>query len=149
MICKGIFVLVLFFLSTACSVIGGGSGSRYDELSTGSCNIRVQNEGSFLSGHHIVGRTVARKEDSQRLDRMRGYLIEEGYNVRQTSNNQRLVGVFISNGKQYQINVQVEEHDEGEVKLDFAFSSPPFIGLRTEDVQQEFCRLEAIGQRPG
>lgn len=135
-------------LISGCSVIGGGSGTRYSEFEDGACDIEIHNEGSFFSGHHIVGLTGRRVVEKKNIDRVATYLLAEGYDVRRSESADLLTGVYYSNGKQYQVSVRVEDHPSGENRLKLTFSTPPLIGLLTADVRDEFCTIEATAQFP-
>ncbi|MBL3558557.1 MULTISPECIES: hypothetical protein [Marinobacter] len=133
-------------LISGCSVIGGGSGTQYSEFAGGSCDIEVHNEGSFFTGHQIVGLTGQRVVHEKNIDRMATYLIAEGYDIRDSGASDLLTGVYYSNGKQYQMSVRVEDHPSGGNRLQLSFSTPPLIGLLTADVRDEFCTIEATAK---
>lgn len=131
---------LLFVLISGCSVIGGGSGSQYSDFEDGACDIQVRNEGSFFTGHHIVGLTGQRVVHGKNIDRMATYLVAEGYDLRNPEARDRLTGVYYANGKRYQVTVGVEGHPSGGDRLQLSFSTPPLIGLMTADVRLPLYR---------
>ncbi|WP_449284868.1 hypothetical protein [Marinobacter sp. PE14] len=128
---------------SGCSVIGGGSGTNYENYESNACDIEVRNEGSFLSGHHIEGVTGRREIHNEHMERMAAYLMAEGYDIRTKNRENQFTGVFFSNGKQYHMAISVDKQPSSEERLKLTFSTPPFIGLLTSQVREEFCKIEA------
>tara|TARA_B100002003_G_C14119595_1_gene538420 strand:+ start:1270 stop:1731 length:462 start_codon:yes stop_codon:yes gene_type:complete len=143
---KAVLALSVLAATGGCSVIGGGSGTNYDAYDSSPCDIEVRNEGSFLSGHQIVGVTGEREIHTEHMERMAAYLMAEGYDIRSSNRESQFTGVFFSNGKQYHMAVSVDQQPSSEERLKLTFSTPPFIGLLTSQVREELCKIEATAK---
>lgn len=133
-----VYVAVISVLVSGCSIIGSGNSEHALDATDSQCKLQVENAGSFWNGHHIHG-TWRTPNLSQLPNGITDFLQMEGYSIQSSESDNVAHGIFHSNGKPYHMIASLRHHQEMQIKLEFI--TPRLIGLRSSDVQKEFCRL--------